>query len=212
MDDSPKVAFPGAKSGVSFSQDIVYLTRSKKDNPESEFCKELKGRGIRAHDFDAIKDSFCALRDSTGNNCNKLKSVDCVFKSALGECYFIEFKKTTSERLNEIDDGEPIEVSFRKKAFDSILMSSYTLFLDDDAQSIMRNSVLIVVYRPSAKDCLEALEFNKALTECSGDCDSISEKHPIMWGLRKLRDVGLYKDVHTWPENEFVPWAKKYLK
>jgi len=41
--------------------------------------------------------------------------------------------------------------------------------------------------------------------------DSIYPECAIQWGLEKLRDLGLFADVHTWPETKFVDWAKKNL-
>lgn len=196
-----------------YKNDLANLTRSNKDDPKTGFCDDLRGR-ISAFDFDGIKDDFCSVRQQRYGGA-KLKSVDAFFKAADGTLYFFEFKKSSREALEVLDDdGEriPFEVSLKRKAVDSLAVSALTVLQDKSGAEICDHAVLFVVYRKSVTDTLGSLEINSGLTSLAGGADSISKKHSIMWSLDELRKKGLYKDVHTWPEDEFVSWAKENVK
>lgn len=210
------LTFPGVSS-KDYGKNIVRLTRSNKDDPSTEFLKGLDYRNIAVVDFDSVKDDLDKLRDSDGKNMQKLKSVDAFFRSSNGKFYFIEFKKSTSEALNKIgnhveyDEKEKIDVSFRKKAFDSITLSGITTTQDINGVDLMKNAVLIVAYKSSARDSLSAIDFNTSLTSRANGC-SAAIQYPTQWGLDELKTAGLYSDVHTWPDNKFESWAVNNLK
>lgn len=196
----------------NFKHDIVAVTRSKKDDCSTEFCKELRGR-IQVYDLDSIKDEWSEMRHSNSKGA-KLCSADCYFRASDGIYYFIEFKKSTLQGLNEIDneEGLPLYVSLRRKAVDSLGLASMTILQDQTGKNIQDHAIFIVVYRSSAEEKLRVLEINKSLTKLASGADSVNRSYPIMWSLDKLRDWGLYRDVHTWPEDVFVSWAKLNLK
>lgn len=196
----------------NYEQDIVILTRSKRNDNSSEFCRDLKGR-IKGYDLDLIKDEWSMLRGSSYSGA-KMSSVDCYFKAANGVHYFIEFKNASREALDRVDseDGIPLCISLRRKAVDSLGLAGMTILQEETGKQIQNNSVYFVVYRASAADTLAVLDINKSLTVLAGGKDSIKRSYPIMWSLDTLKTVGLYRDVHTWPDTEFVSWAKDNLK
>ena len=206
---STTLSFPGI-TDKNYGKNIVVLTRSDRNKPATGFLKNLEPRAIVAVDFDTVKDDFCKLRDSECHNRQKLKSVDAFFMSTTGRYYFIEFKKASSECLSSLDEGEPIDVSFRKKAFDSILMSRFTVVPNVNSQDLMSNATLIVVYKSSASDAINAIKFDDNLTRrANGNYDSMT--YPIKWKLDELKTCGLYKEVYTWPDNKFESWAIENL-
>lgn len=210
------LTFPGISS-KDYGKNIVRLTRSNKDDPSTEFLNNLDSRRISVVDFDSVKDDLDKLRDSDGKNMQKLTSVDAFFRSFDGKFYFIEFKKSTSEALNKIgenveyDEKERIDVSFRKKAFDSITLSGITTTQDIIGSELMKNAVLIVVYKSSPNDAISAVEFNSSLTSRANG-RKCAIQYPIQWKLDELKSAGLYSDVHTWPDNKFESWVPDHLK
>lgn len=195
----------------NYEQDIVILTRSRRNDSSSEFCRDLKGR-IKGYDLDLIKDEWSMLRGSPCSGA-KMSSVDCYFKSAKGVHYFIEFKNAPREALEKMDEDRiPIRISLKRKAVDSLGLVGMTILQEETGKQIQNNSVYIVVYRASAADTLAVLDINKSLTALAGGKDSMKRSYPIMWSLDTLKTVGLYSDVHTWPDTEFVSWAKDNLK
>lgn len=204
------LTFPGVSS-KNYGRNIVYLTRSDKNNSKTEFLKGLNSRNICAIDLDSVKDDFDQLRDDRGRNLEKLKSVDAFFRSSDGKFYFVEFKNATSESLDAIDEGEPINVSLRKKAFDSITLSGLTVTQDVVGKTLMKNAILIVVYKSSPIDSLAAIGFGNSLARRANGLKGSTE-YPIKWGLNALKTSGLYDDVYTWPDNKFENWAIDKLK
>ena len=207
-----ELSFPG-NGRKNYRSDISVLTRSIKGDPKTGFCRELSGRGICGVDFDAVKDAVCSLREGTGFPNDKFCSADCFVRSKEGDCCFIEFKKSTAEALDsvgeELYEGKPIGVSLRRKAFDSLVLAGMTVAQNETGAELMGKAVFIVVYRGSAQDALSALGFGEGLSRVSGQSDSIQGKRGVRWGLSDLKTSGLYKDVHTWPDSDFVPWAKE---
>lgn len=203
------LTFPGVPS-KDYGDNIVNLTRSDKSDPSTSFLNGLASHNIKAVNFDSVKDDFDKLRGVCKSFQQKLKSVDAFFKSSNGKCYFIEFKKSTSEALNEIDEGEKIDASFRKKAFDSITLSGLTVTKDTTGSDLMNNAVLIVVYKSSSRDALAAIDFNNLITSRANGCHTAIQ-YPTQWGLDELKTAGLYSDVHTWPDNKFESWAASNL-
>lgn len=207
----------GNGSAKNYQTNIVFLTRSNKQDATSGYCNSLNGR-ISAIDFDEVAKDVCAVRDWTGKKLRNLSSVDCFFQTTDGlHYYFIEFKKSTREGFEKWDEGSPPEESFRKKAFDSLALSGMTSLQGVSGKDIMDKAVFIVVYIPSASDSLAAMELNDNLTRLSASninavADSIRGMHPVMWNLIELKNKGFYHDVHTWPENDFVNWAVNNLK
>lgn len=193
--------------------DLTVATRSVKHDQATGFCNELRGR-FQVHDFDAVKDWVCAIRDTSYCGA-KLKSADCLAVTKDGEYCFIEFKKATKEALDKIADeedrGVPFRVSLKRKAVDSLAIATLTALQDKTGTAIMNQAIFIVVFMPSTQDALSFCEFGKEVMQLAGDADTLSGKHPVMWELTALKKRGLYHDVHTWPENEFVAWAKEHL-
>lgn len=193
--------------------DLTVTTRSVKHDKATGFCSVLQGR-FQVLDLDAVKDLICAIRD-TGYCGAKLKSADCLAVTKDGEYCFIEFKKATKEALDAIPDeedrGVPFRISLKRKAVDSLAIATLTALQDRTGTAIMDQAIFIVVFLPSAQDALSFSEFGKEVMQLAGDADTFPGKHPVMWELSELRKRGLYHDVHTWPENEFVAWAKEHL-
>lgn len=193
--------------------DLTVATRSVKHDKDTGFCSALQGR-FQVLDFDAVKDCLAAIRDT--NYCGaKLKSADCFAVTKDGEYCFIEFKKATKEALNKVideeDRGVPFRVSLKRKAVDSLAIATLTALQGKTGSAIMNQAIFIVVFLPSALDALSFCEFGKEVMQLAGDVDTFSGKHPVMWDLSVLKKRGLYHDVHTWLENEFVAWAKEHL-
>lgn len=204
------LSFPGVSS-KDYGENIALLTRSRKDDPSTGFLRDLAVRNISAVNFDSVKDDLDRLRDSTGENSQKLKSVDAFFRSSSGKFFFIEFKKSTAEALTDIDEGESIAVSLRKKAFDSITLSGITATQDITGSELMQNAVLIVVYKSSAADSIGAIEIGDSLTRLASGSGT-NGRQPPKWGLDELRSNGLYSEVYTWPDNKFESWAPTNLR
>lgn len=196
----------------SFTCDITVATRSVRTDRSTGFCLGLSGRA-QVYDLDAIKDEWSNLRRPEVKGA-KLCSADCCFNASDGTHYFIEFKNANREGLDRLtdEDGIPLPISLMRKAVDSLGLAAMTILQRETGKSIQDHSVFIVVYRPSAEDALGALEINTSLTNLSGGVDSLNRAHPIMWSLDELRNLGIYADVHTWPENFFVSWATTHLK
>jgi len=205
-----------------YETDLVVLTRSKQGDDSTGFCKDLKGR-ITAFHFDGIKDDFCGIRRPEKSGA-KLKSVDAYFRATDGTHCFIEFKKSTREALEELDDDNeklPFSVSVIRKAVDSLALSALTNLQGETGKSICDNAVLFVVYKKSVTDTEEAYGFggklkiaeaNAAKKKKVDPVDTINPKYHVRWNLEDLKKQGLYKDVHTLPDDVFVSWAKDNLR
>lgn len=194
----------------SYKQDLVYLTRSDKTRASTEFCKSLLGR-YRLTDFDAVKDDICSIRNRTGAQ-NKFCSVDC-FATLDDTYYFIEFKNATASRLNGIEwyEGQPIDVSLRRKAFDSLAIAPLTVLQATSGSFIMDHAEFIVVYVPDAEEAMSGIDIRNKIKRLAGCADSLYPELPVRWDLESLRDDKLFRDVHTWPAPIFEQWAMNNL-
>ena len=193
------------------AQNITILTRSDQSDKTSGFCDELSG--IKAVDFDAVKRSVCKVR------MQELRSYDAFFKTANGTYYFIEFKNSSQSALDilQFDNGRPIdsrtglpvtcsyiEFVLKQKAFDSLAIAGMTVLQDVPGKDIMDHAVFIVVRLNDTPKALNGLINNITRLATGGNT--------VLWGLDELKRNGFFREVHTWTEAEFVPWAKTHLK
>lgn len=191
--------------------DITILTRKDKSIPSSGFCDEL--HGIEAVDFDDVKQDVCKIR------VQELRSTDAFFKATDGTYYFIEFKKSEKSTLDTLpfENARPIdpktkrpvtcsyiEFSLTQKAFDSLAIAGMTVLQDVPEKDIMNHAVFIVVRLSNAPNSFNVLASRITSLATGGS--------PVFWGLDKLTRNGFFREVHTWTEAEFVPWAKTHLK
>ena len=190
--------------------DITILTRKDENDPSSGFCDEL--HGIKSVNFDDVKRDVCEGR------IQELKSADAFFKAANGTYYFIEFKKSDKSALDALpfDKDRPIdsttkrpakcsyiEFSLKKKAFDSLAIAGMTVLQDVPGKDIMDHAVFIVVRLGDTSRSLNGLINNITRLGTGGNT--------ILWGLDELKRNGFFREVYTWTEDEFVPWAKAHL-
>lgn len=96
-----------------------------------------------------------------------------------------------------------IELLLKQKAFDSLAIAGMTTLRDVSAKDIMDNAVFIVVRLNDASRSFIGLVDNITRLATSGD--------PVLWGLDDLKKEGFFREVHTWTESQFVPWAKSHL-
>lgn len=207
-----------------YEKPIASLTQYDKGDPSKEFCKDLKRYNIKAFDFDSVKDDWCDSRNALAapGKKQKSRSVDA-FVNHNGSYYFIEFKFSRAEKLDDIDDdGDSIDSQLRKKAIDSIALSGMTALQDIPGRTIMDHAEFIVVYHRSFDDNEEALarevDAQPGIRKISGTLhmladakDSLQPKLDVKWKLARLKKEGFFRDVHTWNEDYFVDWAKKNL-
>lgn len=194
----------------NYERDITILTRKDESDPSSGFCNGL--RGIKAIAFDNVKREVCESR------IQELRSADAFFKAVDGTCYFIEFKKSSKSALDALpfESDKPIdsrtgrrvtcsyiELLLKQKAFDSLAIAGMTTLQDVSAKDIMDNAVFIVVRLDDASRSFIGLVDNITRLATSGD--------PVLWGLDDLKKKGFFREVHTWTESQFVPWAKSHL-
>lgn len=218
MTEGLRTVFTGS-GGVNFVTNLVNLTRSKKDNPETEFCDELKGRNIQAIDFDKVKESVCRFRLPAGEKQLFYCSVDALLMTRDGSYCFVEFKNSTKKGLLEIDNDtcESLKKSLWKKAFDSIALAGLTIAPDGvSGQELMSKSILCVVCR----DCVDSA-FDRMNAKSAFDFEfdlsrkhtkeTITEEQFADWDLDEFKDRGLYKDVRVDTECDFVNWARENL-
>ena len=190
---------------------LTILTRKDKNNPTTGFCNSLNDK--KAIDFDEVKRDFCKVR------IQELKSVDAFIDSDDGKYYFIEFKKSTTSALNDLqfDGAKPIdsstglpvkcsciELSLKQKAFDSLLIAAATVLQSTPLNNIMDNSVLIVVR-------LDDNASPSSLNKLAGAFAKLSSGSSVLWGLEDLKKQKLFSEVYTWTESEFESWAKNHL-
>ena len=190
--------------------DITILTRKNESDPSSGFCAAL--RGIKAIAFDNVKREVCESR------IQELRSADAFFKATDGTYYFIEFKKSNRRALDDLqfENGAPIdsrtgrrvacsciELSLKQKAFDSLAIASLTTLQNISAKEIMDNAVFIVVRLDDAPKSFNCFVSRLTCLATGGE--------PVLWGLDVLKKEGFFREVHTWTESEFVPWAKSHL-
>lgn len=207
-----------------YEKPIASLTQYDKKDSSKEFCKELNSYNIKAFSFDLVKDDWCASRNvlATQNKRQKSRSVDALVNHN-GSYYFIEFKFSRAEKLDDIDDdGDSIDSQLRKKAIDSLSLAGMTVLQDVPGRTIMDRAEFIVVYRRSFDDNDGALacevgtqpgigKISEALHVLADAKDSLHPKLNVKWKLAKLKKEGFFRDVHTWNEDYFVNWAKKNL-
>ena len=148
----------------------------------------------------------------------ELRSADAFFKATDGTYYFIEFKKSNRRALDDLqfENGAPIdsrtgrrvacsciELSLKQKAFDSLAIASLTTLQNISAKEIMDNAVFFVVRLDDAPKSFNGFVSRLTCLATGGE--------PVLWGLDVLKKEGFFREVHTWTESEFVPWAKSHL-
>lgn len=197
-------------SHKNYTRSITYLTRSDKNNASTGFCCGLSD--ISGIDFDAVKEDWCRIRNKTCPQ-DMFSSVDC-FVKVDDAYYFIEFKKATSKSLSGIElyEGHSIDVSIRRKAFDSLAIAPMTVLQSVPGSDIIGHAEFIVVYVPDATESLSAIDIRNKIKKLAGCEDSLYRGFPVRWGVEELKSLKLFRDVHTWPANIFESWARDHLR
>ena len=191
--------FVNPQTKGTYQKDLYSIAQAN-HKVRTGFCSRFSS--YLADDFDAITKDYCQLRSQ------QLSSADAFRQASTNDFLFVEFKDMSEEFMNGVGRGTPpidpvtgketheetMEVSLRKKAFDSISVACGTVCNAIPQLNVSRNAMFIVVRQDEPS----------AFTELANSLRQLAciDKEPL-WELAELVDKKLYREVYTLTESEF---------
>lgn len=137
-----------------------------------------------------------------------LRTSDALYKAANGIFYFIKFKAKDSSSVVEGDIWE--------KAFESLYAASLVPLKDYSMAHIREHAEFLLVVKSFSDKTKGYYASSPEYGKISASIRKLAkyldaDGNPIYFRLAQFRKKRLYRDVHTFSEEQFIDWARKHL-